>query len=158
MRNATVSASRSNPRTWSRNRSNIGNTPRLEGIDLHNPARPQDYLPEHTVGRIYPGVAKEQRDMENKYLESWSNKDSKSPLIQVPIDVAMKHLAKGGSAPLPADEWENAPSRSSSGRVSRIPGADAADKGHDPGAKEQPKGHPPEEGAEEMTRVLSRLS
>jgi hypothetical protein len=106
------------------NRSGIGFTPRLEGIDLDN-------LPEHTTGRIHASTAFEQIKRENSYLDSWSKYSDGQP-THVPISVAMKRLAVAPSAPLPPDEWQTAPSRSSSGRVAREPGDDAAAKGHGP--------------------------
>ena len=128
--------------TVPRNRSSIGNTPRLEGIDLYNPDDPVNHLPEHTVGRIYPGAAAEQKFREEKYLESWGAYSNEGAPGHVPIEVAMKHLAKS-SGPLPPDEWQTAPGRSSSGRVSRVPGPDAAARGHDLAAPEAAHGHEP---------------
>jgi hypothetical protein len=114
-----------------RNRSSIGYTPRLEGIDLHNPDDP-DWLPEHTTGRIHPSTAAEQRKREDAYLDSWSKYTPEGKPTHVPIEVAMQRLAVKGTAPLLTDEWQNAPGRPSSGRVSRAPDADkAAAQGHD---------------------------
>jgi hypothetical protein len=111
------------------NRSGIGYTPRLEGIDLNNPDDPNG-KPEHTTGRIHPSTAAEQVKRENTYLDSWSKYSDGQP-THVPISVAMQRLAVAPSGPLPPAEWQTAPSVSSSGRVSREPGDDAAAKGHD---------------------------
>ncbi len=113
-----------------RNRSGIGYTPRLEGIDLHNPDDP-NWLPEHTTGRNFPSTAAEQVKREDAYLASWPKYSAEGQPSHVPIELAMKYLAVKGSAPLPPDEWQTAPGRSSSGRVSRVPGPDAAAQGHD---------------------------
>jgi hypothetical protein len=88
--------------------------PRLDGLNVPSL--------EHDVGRIRPGTAQEQAAEQEKHLAEAGWLDRDRGVVHMPIEQAMKKLA--GKLParadgVAADEFLQAPTRSSSGRLPR---------------------------------------
>ncbi|MBY0528250.1 MAG: hypothetical protein K2R98_32975 [Gemmataceae bacterium] len=93
--------------------SGLPPSPRLEGIDLERS--------EHDVGRTWEVPARQQVAQEEAHLQRYGWVDRPGGRVSIPIDEAMKivagRLGSGGKAVV--DEFQQSPSRSSSGQQPR---------------------------------------